>query len=122
MFEKFLGKFLLYAASLGLLLGWLIILIGSAVFESNVYGWVFTVSIFLFLVAYLSYKDLVGDAVKAKQIAEQKEQLWKQTLKERTAGFPTLFSSIAYYEQLFDERLSNYLRTKPHPAVSSPKL
>lgn len=62
------------------------------------------------------------EAEKKMKDAEDTTALWKKTLTERAAGFPTLFTSIAAYEQVKDEYLSNYLRTKPHPALTSADL
>lgn len=97
--------------------------------------------LFLFAVAYFTYKDLVGDTEKiyeaeiknitaqaeakvatAEQnfkVAEHKESMWIQLLKERTSGFPSLFTNIAHYEKLIDDDLSEFLRNKSHPAVSA---
>lgn len=53
------------------------------------------------------------------KMAEHKESLWRESLKERASGFPSLFTNIAYYEKLIDDELAGYLRHKPHPAVSA---
>ena len=99
---------------------------------------------FLFFVAYGSYKDIFEAEDKANKaeisrlqsekeqevalvkqglmVSEHKEQMWRQLLKERASGFPSLFENIATYEKLIDDHLSNFLRTKPHSAVSASEL
>lgn len=62
------------------------------------------------------------DITKNKDSAEEKAELWKKTLKEKTLGFPSLLERISEYEELSDKALSNYLFNKPHPAYSSAQL
>lgn len=57
-----------------------------------------------------------------KLLAEQKEKLWKSTLIERTAGFPSLIEMIDYYEQLRDDKVSHYLLTKSHPSYKGSEI
>lgn len=145
MFEKYSNKFLLNLLGWGfgsLFLGipfliyWLLteyLFLGVAAF-----------GLFLFVVAYVTYKDVVDDlerthkgevqrisaeaeakvttAEQGLRVAEHEEQLWRQSLKERTSGFPSLFTNIAYYEELIDKELSGYLRTKSHPAISASEV
>lgn len=145
MFERFTNKFLLNLLAYGfgsLFLG-VPILIYWLLTE---YLWlgVGTLAVFLFLVAYGTFKDIFEAADKAHKtetnqiqseaqqqvagaeqnfkVSEHKEQMWRQLLKERTAGFPTLFDHIASYEKLIDDHLSNYLITKPHPAVGASEV
>jgi len=145
MFEKFTNKFFVNVLAYGfgsLFLG-VPILIYWLLIE---YLWVgvFAVGLFLFVVAYFTYKDIVEESEKAHKtevqritseaetkvataeqnlkVAEHKEKMWRQLLKERTSGFPSLFANIAYYENLIDNELAGYLRTKSHPAVSASEV
>lgn len=145
MFEKFANKYILNLLGYGfgsLFLG-IPILIYWLLQEYLWLGMV-VVGLFLFVVAYLTYKEIVEEmerihkteieriseeaknqvviAQRNLKIAEHKENLWRQLLKERTSGFPTLFQNIAYYEKLVDDELVNYLKTKPHPAISSAEI
>jgi len=58
-------------------------------------------------------------AQKELGVANHKEELAKQLLKERAFGFPTLFSNIDYYENLIDDSLAGKLETKSHPAFKA---
>ncbi len=88
----------------------------------------------------MTYKDIISEKEKEfnkqleeiqnqfksaeqnQKVAEHRETLWKQTLKERTSGFPLLFSYISHYEKLQDDNLSDYLKTKSHPAPASAEI
>lgn len=145
MFEKFTNKFIVNVLAYGfgsLFLG-IPVLIYWLLTE---YLWIGigAVGLFLFVVAYFTYKDLVEESEKTHKaevqritsetetqvataeqnfkVAEHKENTWRQLLKERTSGFPSLFSNIAYYEKLIDDELASYLRNKPHPAVSASEV
>ena len=145
MFEKFTNKFFVNVLAYGfgsLFLG-IPILIYWLLTE---YLWlgVISVGLFLFVVAYFTYKDIVEESEKAHKaevqritseaeskvataeqnlkVAEHKENMWRQLLKERTSGFPSLFSNIAHYEKLIDDELAGYMRTKSHPAVSASEV
>lgn len=149
MFEKFANKFLANLFTYGftsLFLG-VPVIIYFLLIEYLWFG-VIAFGIFLFVVGYGTFNDIseserneltkrltdeinkiksqsstqISKAEQNLKIAEHKEQMWWQLLKERASGFPTLFENIAEYESLIDEHLSNYLLTKPHPAVSSAEL
>lgn len=146
MFEKFFNKFWINVLTYGF--GSLFLGIPFVIYWllTSEYLWVGVgaVALFLFVVAYFTYKDLIEEQEKkyqseinrisgeattklqeaenSQKIAENKENMWRQLLKERASGFPTLFSHIAHYEKLIDDRLSDYLRYKPHPAVSSAQI
>lgn len=112
---------------------------------------VFVLGFFLFFISYGTFQEIHNDeerfskisieANKAEigkvrlemqkqiniykqnlNVSEHKEQMWRQLLKERASGFPSLFENIAIYEKQIDDYLSDYLRTKPHPAVSASEL
>lgn len=100
--------------------------------------------LFLFVVAYNVHKEMVEESEKSHKaeiqriiseteikltsieqnlkVVEHKENMWRQLLNERAAGFPSLFTNIAYYEKLIDDELAGYLRNKSHPAVSASEV
>ena len=40
----------------------------------------------------------------------------EKSLVEKTAGFPTLFKAIAYFDKIKDEKVEQFLRYKSHPS------
>lgn len=139
--NKFFVNFLIYGFG-SLFLG-IPILIYLLLTE---YLWlgVISVGLLLFVVAYFTHRDMVEEservykaevqriiseaeskvaaAEQSFKIAEHKENMWRQLLKERAGGFPSLFSNIAHYEKLIDDELAGHLRTKSHPAVSASEV
>jgi len=67
-------------------------------------------------------KQIASNAEKQKKSAEAHADLWKQTLLERSSGFPTLVSYIDYFEKLRDESVSQYLATKKRPALRASEM
>ena len=145
MFERFTNKFLtnfLVYSFTSLFLGIPVII--YLLLRDYLWVGISAFGVFLFIVAYGTFRDIYEsedkehkteiDKIKTEtqqqvsvaeqnfKVAEHEEQMWRQLLKERTSGFPTLFEHIAYYEQLMDDNLSDYLRTKSHPAISSAEL
>lgn len=51
------------------------------------------------------------------QQAQVETKLWKQSLVEKSAGFPTLLQAINEYERLKDAKVEEFLRYKSHPAI-----
>lgn len=145
MFEKFANKFFgnVFLYGLGSLFLGIPVLIYWLLTEYLWFG-VVALGLFLFVVAYYTYKEIVDESERnhkaeiqrvtseasssvatAEQnfrVAEHKENMWRQLLKERTSGFPSLFTNIAHYEKLIDDDLSGYLRTKSHPAISASEV
>lgn len=141
MFKNFTIKFLTYTFA-SLFLG--IPLLIYYLFEVNLWVGMISSGLFFLIIAYLVHQGITEESEKeyetkiqriteeangkvatAEQnfkVAEHKENLWRQSLKERTSGFPSLFTNIAYYEQLIDDELAGYLRTKSHPAISSAEM
>lgn len=145
MFEKYTYKFLTNLFTYGfvsLFLG-IPVIIYLLLID---YLWIGVIAfaVFLFSVAYGTFKDMFESEDKAHKaevnsirteaqsqvataeqnfkVAEHKEQMWRKLLKERTGGFTSLFEHIAIYEKLIDDNLSDYLRTKPHPAVGASEV
>ena len=65
---------------------------------------------------------LNNEYAKQTKVLEQTlkdEDLWKQTLLERTSGFPSLITRIQEYEKERDEQLAHFLDIKKHPAYKA---
>lgn len=144
MFEKYLNEFLTNALLVGLLFGGFGFLFGFVAFGENPIFWLIFGGTYLLIVSYMSGTGLaekikveyekkiakvipeaeskVNQTNSSLKIAEGKENLWRQLLKERTSGFPSLLKYIEYFEELMDKHLSNTLITKSHPAISSAQV
>jgi hypothetical protein len=142
MFEKFTGKFLtnlfVYAFT-SLFLGIPVII--YLLLKDYLWLGVVALGVFLFFVAYGTFKDVfetetkeykgeidkisgetnqqISIAQQNLKAAEAKEQMWRQVLVERAAGFPSLFEYIGMYDKLVDDYLSNQLIQKSHPAYKA---
>lgn len=55
-------------------------------------------------------------------VALKKEELAMQLLKEKSFGFPTLFSILANYEENVDNYFAGYFIQKAHPAVKTAEV
>lgn len=145
MLKQFASKYLLNLLAYSF--GSLFLAIPFVIYSwllSNLWLGVLSVAVFLFVVAYGTYKDLVEESIgeykralekatstaqtvtasleKKLKVTEHKELVWRQLLKERSSGFPSLFSNISYYEQLIDDAVSEQLVKKSHPAVSASEV
>lgn len=56
-----------------------------------------------------------------REVKARNSQIYvlETTLKEKSAGFPTLFDGIDFFHKLMDEYLANQLINKSHPAIRS---
>lgn len=137
MYKKFFTSFL------WALLGWIAaisILSGFAIYDAPIEA-ILTILILLVFFASLYATKLVIEAINKDKLAEisklntkvanaetekksaqADEQLWKQTLLERTSGFPSLIKRIQEYETIKDNQLSGYLKNKSHPAYKAAEL
>lgn len=86
-------------------------------------SWVPFVAIFLAIAARQAANDVnkeinnkYQEEASQRDKAQKETNLWKASLIEKSAGFPTLFKAIEQYENLKDERLEKYLNYKSHPA------
>ena len=145
MFEKFAGKFLTNIFVYGFVSVFLAVpYLIYYLLTSYLFLGIGAIGLFLFVVAYGTYKELVESSEKEYKaelqrisvdsshkiedleqnlkVATHEENMWRQLLKERASGFPSLFTNISYYEELIDEELSGYLRHKSHPAVSASEM
>lgn len=61
-------------------------------------------------------KKKYQEEASQKEQAQKETKLWKASLIEKNAGFPTLLQAIEQYETIKDEKVENYLRYKSHPS------
>jgi len=139
--SQYLGKFigLLLAWAFGILVfgGWIITL-----FPDNYQTFLVVIAGVVALVgaSYSTYSGLVSEAAAQEKArlkeaetqinesivqtnaANQEIEILKSSIKEKSAGFPTLLEYIATYEKVRDDYLAGYLAHKPHPALSSAQI
>lgn len=145
MFGKYFNKFILNLIVYGF--GSLFLAIPFLIYYLliwNVYFGAVAVIIFVFVVSYGTFSDIVNEITKENnqsrnaletnlkaqinyhshqaELAKKDEALARKLLAERASGFPTLFQAIDYYERIRDSQAEDYLRTKPHPAFTSAEL
>jgi hypothetical protein len=61
-------------------------------------------------------KKKCQEEAKQREQAQKETKLWKASLIEKNAGFPTLLKAIEQYETIKDEKVEQYLRYKSHPS------
>ncbi len=106
----------------------------------NVFAWIPAYFIIAIIAAYQASEDInkklskehaqeinrkeqtIQVAIKQKELFEKEANLWKKSLTEKSAGFPTLLGEIDYYESLRDEKIENFLRYKSHPSVKGAQV
>jgi putative protein kinase ArgK-like GTPase of G3E family len=86
-------------------------------------AWIPFLVVIILAAAYQSANDVNKDIKKkyqeeAKQRdqAQKETELWKASLIEKSAGFPTLFKAIEHFESIKDKDIENYLKCKSHPS------
>jgi hypothetical protein len=132
MFKQFIKKWASYVmvdALIGvgfLLLIWIFFLANKIDLV-----WLFLPSLFIvsFIAAYQSagdladeYKNKYQEQFKERETAQAETRLWKQSLIEKSAGFPSLLRAIDEYEKIKDEKVEQYLKYKSHPARKSAEV
>ena len=67
---------------------------------------------------------LMAQAQAEKEVKQATEEAnkWKQSLVEKSKGFPTLLQAIDYYEALRDKKIESYLKHKSHPSVKGAEV
>jgi len=99
------------------------------------FAWIPLVCLLTFTASLATFRNLIDEYVKKyktmedeymnkyktmeklRKEAEQDTEIWKQSLKEKSAGFPTLLKAVEEYTQLRrDEPVMKYLSYKKHPA------
>jgi hypothetical protein len=133
--KKFLGYFLGYGVAFFILGFWLLGLTGP-----NIYIWILLFFILFIVVTYLTSRDIFGEYQKKhdqeiekyreennkerkrRMDAQKETSLWKKSLIEKSAGYPTLLQEIDHYEKIKDEKLEEFLEYKSHPARKSAEI
>jgi len=67
---------------------------------------------------------LMAQAQAEKDVKQATEETnkWKQSLIEKSKGFPTLLQAIDYYEALRDKKIEDYLVHKSHPSIKGAEV
>lgn len=67
---------------------------------------------------------LMAQAQAEKEVKQATEETnkWKQSLIEKSKGFPTLLQAIDYYESLRDKKVEDYLTQKSHPSLKGAEV
>jgi len=69
-----------------------------------------------------SAQDQTEEARKETEDARKETALFRQSLLERSAGFPTLLKALEEYDKTQDQTLVRFLRNKKHPSVRSAEV
>lgn len=86
-------------------------------------AWIPAAFVIALIAAYQTSNDITNEfqkkyqeELKQKEQAQKETKFWKQSLIEKSAGFPTLLQAIEEYEKIKDEKVEQFLRYKSHPA------
>lgn len=119
MWKQFLKKFLGYFFAYG----WFFLILGFWLFSFSSYVWIPLVFILAISASYSASKDIFGEYKQKyeeetgqREQAQRETKLWKQSLVEKSSGYPTLLQTIDYYEKIKDEKIEQFLRYKSHPS------
>ena len=140
---SFLGKIFMTGFGVTVTIGWL----GMLIFGESAYFPQFLLVYGLLIIGIAGYwagteflEDYkVGEISKYSQLAseneqranqaefeykkkEESEEVWKNSLLERSKGFPTLNHMISLYEETRDEYLSDFLTLKKNPALKASEV
>jgi len=61
-------------------------------------------------------------ALREKELAQNETHLLRQSLKEKSSGFPTLIDAMKRYDEKKDEFLARYLQLKKHSSVKASEV
>ncbi|MFA6553773.1 MAG: restriction endonuclease, partial [Patescibacteria group bacterium] len=93
------------------------------------YVWILGIILIILTASYSTYKELTEEYKKQldylKQVLDltsKSEHLWKQSLIEKSAGYPTLLTAIQEYQTLIDNKTSQSLADKKHPAYKASEV
>ncbi|MFH0740071.1 MAG: restriction endonuclease [bacterium] len=119
MWKKFLKKFFSYFFGYGAFF----LILGFWLFSFNNYVWIPLVFIVAVVSSYSASKNIFGEykqkyeeEAKQKEQAQKETKLWKASLIEKGAGFPTLLQAVEQYDKIKDEKIEQFLRYKSHPS------
>lgn len=120
MWKKFYLRWIVHFLLIGLFSSILWIPLVVSVYEL---AWIPFLIIILVVAASQSANDVnkeirkkYQEEVNQRDQAQKETTLWKASLIEKSAGFPTLLTAIEQYETIKDEKVENYLRCKSHPS------
>lgn len=68
------------------------------------------------------YNSLIEKNNEKVGIVENEKEILKQSLIEKSSGYPTLHKSLAEFEKYIDDAVSHELIVKSHPAYSSAEV
>jgi hypothetical protein len=99
------------------------------VFFLHKYAWIPMVIVLIAISFYQAAKEIaVGLRKQYKktlmelQLAQNDAALWKQSLVEKSSGFPSLLKAIDDYEKLRDANMEELLKYKKHPALKAAEV
>lgn len=127
--KKWAYNFFVFGYTLGLILLW----IGQII---NNHAWIFVIFIISLIAAYQASievnieieKKFQNELIQKERVQKEKDQaqaetrLWKASLIEKNAGFPTLLQAIDHYEKIKDEKVEQFLRYKSHPSIKGAEV
>lgn len=109
--------------------------------ENEPLPWVIIISVLVFTISFYTnlknkvveiyeagnkkieeYNNLIEESDKKLTMYENEKNVFKQSLVEKSSGFPTLHSSIDEFEKYYDDFLSKELILKSHPAYTSAEV
>jgi len=130
MWKQFLKNFFGYFFAYGV--GFLIL--GFWLFSFSSYVWIPLVFVLAIVASYSASKNIFGEykqkyekeikqskqiqeeEIKQREQAQKETKLWRASLIEKSAGFPTLLQAIEQYDKIKDEKVEDFLRHKSHPS------
>ena len=121
--KSFLTNFLIHGLVVAFFAWWLIFI------PEITWVWI-SIAILLTLTAsYKASQDVNShlknqyqEQLRQKEQAQKDSDLWKQSLIEKSTGFPTLLNAIAEYETLRDKSVETFLRHKKHPSIKGAEV
>ncbi|MDD4989755.1 MAG: hypothetical protein PHW31_00365 [Candidatus Pacebacteria bacterium] len=105
------------------------LIFGFWLFSFSSYVWIPLVFILAVIASYLAsknifdeYKQRYEEETKQREQAQEEVKIWKASLIEKSAGFPTFLQAIEQYDKIKDEKIEQFLRYKSHPSKKGQKL
>lgn len=115
MFNEYIKNLIIYLFSIGI--GFLVV--GWWILPLHELAWVPFTIIILLIANYLAAQKTNQKINKKYEQTQKDADLYKQSLREKNAGFPSLFKAIDEYEEARDKQLESFLMYKKHPARKS---
>lgn len=115
-FKKWVSHFLIDGLIFSIVGLWIVLAIHNL-------AWIPAAFIIALIAAYQASNDISGEFQKKfqeeaiqREQAQKETKLWKASLIEKSAGFPTLLQAIEQYDKIKDEKVEQFLRYKSHPS------